>query len=221
MKTSLRVLSATLAIALLSGSCSTNPYTGEKEVSKTAIAAAIGSLAGAGIGALTGDDSKERRQRALIGAGIGAVAGGGVGLYMDRQEAKLREELRGTGVSISRRGDQVILNMPGNITFETASDQISLDFAPVLTSVTKVVAEFDKTLVDVGGHTDNVGAADYNLNLSKRRADRVADFLRGKGVHPARLVSEGYGFKYPIASNDSEAGRQQNRRVEISLRPLQ
>ena len=108
----------------------------------------------------------------------------------------------------------------GNITFETASDQISVDFAPVLTSVTKVLAEFDKTLVDVAGHTDNVGAADYNLNLSRRRAGRVGDFLRGRGVHPARIVSEGYGFKYPIASNDSEVGRRQNRRVEISLRPL-
>jgi len=210
------------SITLLMGSsCTTNPYTGEKQVSKTAIASGIGMGIGAGIGALTGDDSKERRQRALLGAGIGALAGGGVGVYMDRQEAKLRDELRGTGVSVTRKGEELILNMPGNITFETASDQVSLDFAPVLTSVTKVLNEFDQTLVDVAGHTDNVGAADYNLGLSDRRANRVADFLRSKGVHPQRIVAGGYGFRYPIASNDTEAGRQQNRRVEISLRPLQ
>ena len=156
----------------------------------------------------------------MIGAGIGALAGGGVGLYMDRQEAKLREELRGTGVSVTRRGDEVILNMPGNITFETGSHQLNADFVPVLNSVTKVLAEFDQTIVDVAGHTDNVGGADYNLGLSRRRADRVADYLMANRVHPARVVAEGYGFRYPIASNDTPTGRQQNRRVEISMRPL-
>lgn len=219
MKISDRLLPVILSTTMLLNSCSTNPYTGERQASKTGMGAAIGGLAGAGIGVLTGDNRDDRRRNALIGAGIGALAGGGIGLYMDRQEAKLREELRGTGISVTRRGDDVILNMPGNITFETASAQLNADFVPVLNSVTKVLAEFDKTLVDVAGHTDNVGGEDYNRDLSWRRADRVADYLRSNGVHPNRLVAQGYGFRYPIASNDTEAGRQQNRRVEISLRP--
>jgi outer membrane protein OmpA-like peptidoglycan-associated protein len=220
MQISRPILPTFLAIALIANSCTSDPYTGERQVSKTAIGSAIGGLAGAGIGVLTGDNSDERRRNALIGAGIGALAGGGIGLYMDRQEARLREELRGTGVSVTRRGDQVILNMPGNITFETASSQLAANFVPVLNSVTKVVAEFDQTLVDVAGHTDNVGGQAYNDDLSYRRADSVANYLRGNRVNPQRIVVQGYGFRYPIASNDSEAGRQQNRRVEISLRPL-
>jgi len=217
----LHVVPALLAFSILCSSCTSDPYTGERKVSKTAIGGAIGAGIGAGIGALTGSDSDERRRNALIGAGIGGLAGGGIGLYMDRQEAKLREELRGTGVSVSRRGDQIILNMPGNITFETASHQLNADFVPVLTSVTKVLAEYEKTLVDVAGHTDNVGSAQYNLDLSQRRADRVANFLNSRGINPARIHAQGYGYKYPIASNNTDAGRQQNRRVEISLRPLQ
>jgi outer membrane protein OmpA-like peptidoglycan-associated protein len=220
MQLSRPILPAFLAFALFTNSCTSDPYTGERQASKAAIGAALGSLAGAGIGVLTGGDSDERRKNALIGAGIGVLAGGGIGLYMDRQEARLREELRGTGVSVTRRGDQVILNMPGNITFETASAQLAANFVPVLNSVTKVVAEFDQTLVDVAGHTDNVGAASYNDDLSYRRADSVANYLRGNRVNPQRIVAQGYGFRYPIASNDTDAGRQQNRRVEISLRPL-
>jgi outer membrane protein OmpA-like peptidoglycan-associated protein len=220
MKLSRYLAVTLLAFSILGNSCTSDPYTGERKVSKTAIGATLGGLAGAGIGVLTGGDSSERRKNAMIGAGIGVLAGGGVGVYMDRQEAKLRNELRGTGVSVTRRGDEIILNMPGNITFETASYQLNANFVPVLTSVTKVLAEYDKTIVDVAGHTDNVGAADYNQGLSQRRADRVAGFLTSKGVHQARIFAAGYGFKYPIGSNDSEAGRQQNRRVEISLRPL-
>ena len=220
MKLPHRLLPAVLAFAVAGNSCTTDPYTGERKISKTAVGALIAGGVGAGIGALTGDDSAERRKRAMIGAGIGAAVGGSVGAYMDRQEAKLREELRGTGVSVTRRGDQVILNMPGNITFETASSQLSAQFVPVLNSVTKVLAEFDRTIVDVAGHTDNVGGADYNQRLSQSRADAVASYLRGNGVHPARLVAIGYGYRYPVADNDSEGGRQLNRRVEISLRPV-
>lgn len=216
-----RVMLAPLALAaLLLSSCTTDPYTGEQQLSRTGIGTALGALAGAGVGALTGDDSRERRKSALLGAGIGALAGGGVGLYMDRQEARLRSELRGTGVGVSRRGDQVILNMPGNITFATGSAQIQPQFYPVLTSVTKVLKEYNQTLVDVAGHTDNVGGQSYNQRLSEDRALTVADFLTSQGINPARIDAQGYAFDYPIASNSTADGRQQNRRVEISLHPL-
>lgn len=221
MKLNSKALSLLLVLPLGGlSSCTQNPYTGERQLSKAAIGGAIGAGLGAVAGALSADDSKERRKSALLGAGIGALAGGGIGLYMDRQEAKLRQELRGTGVSVTRRGDEVILNMPGNITFATGSASISGDFFPVLTSVSKVLNEFDRTLVDVAGHTDNVGGRASNQALSERRSYSVADFLRSRGVNPARIEAQGYAFEYPIADNATDEGRQLNRRVEISLQPL-
>ena len=209
-----------LALAGLVSCQVIDPYTGEPKFSKAAAGALIGTLGGAAVGALSGDDSKERRKRALIGGGIGALAGGGIGAYMDAQEAKLRRELRATGVSVTRQGNQIILNMPGNITFATNSAQISSDFYPVLTSVSKVLKEYQRTLVDVAGHTDSTGSHSYNMDLSLRRATSVADFLRGQTIDPRRLYVDGYGPDHPVADNATPEGRQQNRRVEISLQPL-
>lgn len=215
-----KVMLLALAGTMLTPSCTTNPYTGEEQISKTALGAVLAGAAGAGIGALTGDNSKERRQRALIGAGIGALAGGAVGGYMDSQEARLRRELRSTGVSVTRRGQHVILNMPGNVTFATSSATISGDFYPVLNSVAKVLQEFNKTIIDVAGHTDSTGSRDYNLQLSRDRAVSVADYLSARGVASGRFSVTGYGPDYPIADNESADGKRQNRRVEITLQPL-
>lgn len=200
--------------------CTTNPYTGEQQLSKTALGAALAGATGAGIGALTGDNSKERRERALIGAGIGVLAGGAVGAYMDAQESRLRQELRSTGVSVTRRQNEIILNMPGNVTFDTNSSTISGQFYPVLNSVSKVLKEYNKTTIDVAGHTDSTGSRDHNLRLSEARAVSVADHLSSRGVAPARFFVKGYGPDYPIASNQSAAGKRQNRRVELTLHPL-
>jgi outer membrane protein OmpA-like peptidoglycan-associated protein len=221
MKTSLKSLSIILLIPFFVVSCQVvDPYTGEPKFSKAAAGALIGGLGGAAVGALSGDDSKERRQRALIGGGIGALAGGGIGAYMDAQEAKLRRELQSTGVSVTRRGNQIILNMPGNVTFATNSAQITSNFFPVLTSVSKVLKEYDRTLVDVAGHTDSTGTREYNYGLSKRRATSVADFLRNQAINPQRLYVQGYGPDHPIADNATAEGREQNRRVELSLQPI-
>lgn len=200
--------------------CTTNPYTGEREASNTGKGAGIGAAIGAVAGVLSGDDADERRKRALIGAGVGALAGAGVGAYMDRQEARLREELQGTGVSVTRIGDDIILNMPGNITFGVDQDAINANFYPVLNSVAKVTREFDKTLVDVAGHTDSTGSVAHNMALSQRRADSVSRYLQAQGVLAERIYVQGYGPHYPIADNATEEGRAQNRRVEIALKPL-
>ncbi|HEU4627163.1 MAG TPA: OmpA family protein [Steroidobacteraceae bacterium] len=205
---------------ILSGCMTTNAYTGEKQVSKTTKGAGIGALAGAAVGALTGDNSKERRKRALIGAGVGALAGGAVGNYMDRQEAKLREQLRGTGVSVTRQGDDIVLNMPGNITFATGSADLNSSFFGVLDSVALVLKEYDKTIIDVAGHTDSVGSDQTNQALSERRANTVGQYLQSKGIQQNRIATIGYGKARPIASNDTPDGRQQNRRVELTLTPL-
>jgi outer membrane protein OmpA-like peptidoglycan-associated protein len=214
----------TLALAAcgvaLAGCQTVNPYTQEKQTSKAAKGAAIGAVAGAVAGMITGDDSKERRKRALIGAGVGAIAGGGVGYYMDVQEAKLRQKLQGTGVSVTRVGDNITLNMPGNITFATDSSDLNGNFFSVLDSVSLVLKEYEKTLVEVAGHTDNTGSDQHNQSLSERRARTVAQYLTSKGVLDQRVITVGAGEKYPVANNESAEGRQLNRRVELTLAPI-
>jgi len=198
----------------------TDAYTGEKKVNNASKGAGIGALAGAVLGAATGDNSKDRRKRALIGAGVGALTGAGVGAYMDKQEAKLRAQLQGTGVSVTRAGNDLILNMPGNITFKTASADLNSNFFRVLDSVSLVLKEYDKTLIDVEGHTDSDGSDTYNQQLSLERANSVGTYLNSRGVNGQRIVTFGAGEARPIASNSSSTGKQQNRRVELKLQPI-
>ena len=175
---------------------------------------------GAVAGLLIGNNPVQRRNAALIGAGVGALAGGAIGTSMDNQEAELRAQLQGTGVSVTRVGDRIVLNMPSNVTFATDQDQVIPPFYPTLDSVAIVLRKFDKTLIDVDGHTDSVGNAGYNMDLSNRRANSVANYLASRGVDPRRMSAMGYGLERPIASNATEMGRAQNRRVEISISPL-
>ncbi len=216
MRKSTRIIAGALAGALLAG-CTADPYTGEPKVSNTLGGAGIGALAGAGLGLLAGGND---RRNALIGAGIGALAGGAVGGYMDRQEAELRAQLQGTGVSVTRIGDQIVLNMPSNITFATDQDAVKAGFYPTLNSVALVLKRFNQTTVDVYGFTDSTGGAQHNLDLSQRRALSVANYLSGQGVDPRRFAVTGFGADRPVASNATEAGRAHNRRVEIQLSPI-
>ena len=223
MKTTTLVRSTLLVIAaavIMAGCETTDGYTGEKKVNDASKGAGIGALAGAVLGAATGDNSKERRERALIGAGIGALTGAGVGAYMDKQEAKLRAQLQGTGVSVTRNGNDVVLNMPGNITFKTASADLNANFYKVLDSVSLVLKEFDKTTIDVEGHTDSDGSEAYNQQLSLNRAHSVGSYLESHGVNGQRVVAFGAGEAHPIASNSTAEGKQQNRRVELKLQPI-
>jgi len=206
-----------LAAALAVGACTTDPYTGEQKVSNTLGGAALGAAAGAGLGMLAGGDD---RRNALIGAGIGALAGGAIGNFMDQQEAELRRQLEGTGVSVTRVGDQIILNMPSNITFATDQDRVIPAFFPTLNSVALVLNKFNRTIVDVYGHTDATGDDNYNFNLSQRRALSVANYLNTQGVDSRRFAVTGFGETRPIANNATDLGRAQNRRVEIQISPL-
>ena len=210
------VLSVLLAVSLLGG-CATDPYTGQSKVSKTAWGTGIGTAVGAGVGALVGGE-----KGALIGAGIGAVGGAAAGGYMDLQARKLRQELVGTGVQVAvLENGQIQLIMPSNITFDFDSAVFKTGFNHTLDSVAKVLKEYNKTNVIVAGYTDNVGKADYNNQLSLRRAQAVADYLILRNVSPARISVYGYGSQYPVASNATEAGRAQNRRVTITLQQIQ
>ena len=213
------VVSAALTV-VISGCQTLDPYTQESKTSNATRGAAIGAIAGAVVGLASGDDAVERRQRALIGAGLGALAGGSVGYYMDRQEAELRAELQGTGVSVYRDGDHITLNMPGNVTFATNSADLSPAFFDVLTSVSKVLAKYDQTVVEVAGHTDSTGSDAYNQTLSERRSASVAQYLQTQEVDPQRMITVGMGESMPVADNSTNSGRQLNRRVEITMVPI-
>lgn len=208
-------------ILVVAAGCETlDPYTQESKTSNATKGALIGAAAGAVAGLMSGDDAVERRQHALIGAGIGALAGGSIGYYMDRQEAKLRVELEDTGVSVTRLGDNITLNMPGNVTFATDSSDLNPAFFDVLSSIGKVLTEFDQTIVEVAGHTDSTGSQTHNQGLSERRAGSVAQFLQSQGLSGQRLIAVGMGENRPVADNGSSLGREANRRVEITMVPL-
>ena len=216
-----KVCTTMALVTLLIGACTTlDPYTREEKVSNATKGAAIGAATGAAVGLITGDDSAERKKNALILAGVGALAGGAVGYYMDQQEMKLREQLEGTGVSVTRIGDNITLNMPGNVTFAVDSSDISASFYPVLDSVGLVLQEFDKTFIEVAGHTDSTGSSDYNQRLSERRAGSVAAYLGSREVRQERLLTVGSGENRPIADNGTMEGRSMNRRVEITIVPV-
>ena len=210
-----KILSFLLITAMLSA-CATDPYTGEKKVSKTAWGAGIGTAVGAGIGALIGGE-----KGALIGAGVGALGGAGAGGYMDYQASVLRKELIGTGVQVKEVNGQIFLIMPGNITFDTNEAFIKQSFQPVVISIAKVLKEYNKTYIQINGYTDSTGNDAINIPLSVKRANAVADFLKIQGVASNRIVANGYGSANPIASNATASGREQNRRVEIVLISMQ
>ncbi|WP_027858844.1 OmpA family protein [Marinobacterium jannaschii] len=209
-----------LAVAVISGCQTIDPYTREQKTGNAASGAGIGAVAGAVLGAAV-SSKKDRKRGILTGALVGGAVGGGIGYYMDQQEALLRQELEGTGVGVQREGDAIRLIMPGNITFAVNSDQVSTSFYPVLDSVGKVLAKFDKTLINVDGFTDSSGSFEHNQNLSEYRAARVADYLGQVGVNSNRINARGYGERYPVADNATAAGRSQNRRVEINIRGQQ
>lgn len=207
-----------LSAAMLTSACVTDPETGERRISR----AAIGGIGGAVGGYLLGDLVGGRRDRTekILGAGIGGLAGAGIGAYMDKQERDLRARTAGTDVEVTRRGDDLVLNMPSGITFATDSSNVQPQFRPTLDQVADVLKEYNQTYIDVYGHTDSTGSDAYNQTLSERRASAVANYLTGQGVQSARIGTRGFGETQPIASNETEEGRAENRRVEIKIVPI-
>ncbi|WP_043531278.1 OmpA family protein [Litchfieldella xinjiangensis] len=216
-----RLFTPLAAVVFVAGCATSDPYGGETQRNKTLTGAGIGAAIGAATGVLTGEGSTSRRDRALIGAAVGAAAGGGIGAYMDRQEQQLRERMQGTGIEVDRQGDEIVLNMPSSVTFGFDSSELTPSARSALNDVAMVLTEYPETTVNIAGHTDSTGAADYNQRLSERRAETVGTYLMQNGVQRQRLSMRGYGFSQPVASNDTEQGRAQNRRVEITLTPMQ
>lgn len=217
------LLSLTIASSVILSGCQTlDPFTGEKKASSTTKGSAIGATIGAVVGYLSTKDKDRRdRQKAILaGAGVGALGGAAVGKYMDNQEDELRKKLAGSGVSVKRNGDELILNMPGNITFATGSSALNPEFNKVLDSVVIVLNEYDKTVIETAGYTDSVGSEESNQKLSEERAQSVGFYLLQKKVKSDRILTVGRGESNPIGDNWTEEGRQLNRRVELTLIPV-
>jgi outer membrane protein OmpA-like peptidoglycan-associated protein len=210
-------LAAAAAVAL-SGCAGMQDVATSPDKEKTRKGAGYGAAAGAVVGLLTAGNNPFKS--AMIGAAAGALAGGAVGYYMDKQEAKLREQMAGTGVDVVRNGDNITLDVPGGVTFAFDSANLNSQFYPVLDKVAATLAEYDKTVIEVAGHTDSVGSDAYNQQLSERRANSVAAYLSSHGVDRARMVTIGAGETHPVATNDTDEGRAQNRRVEITIVPV-
>ncbi|MBP3975611.1 OmpA family protein [Pseudoxanthomonas spadix] len=215
------LLCGVLSTLLLAG-CAT--YTGQttdpNDPNRTRRNALIGAGIGTALGLLSGSDATERRQHALIGAGVGGLAGGAIGAYQDRQEAELRRQTAGTGIDVSRDGDVIKLNLPDGVTFDFGKSTLKPQFYSALNNVAATLKEYDQTIVEVSGHTDSIGSDAANQVLSEARANAVADYLIGQGLMRQRFEILGMGERYPIASNETDAGRAKNRRVEIRVLPV-
>ncbi|KMM74879.1 cell envelope biogenesis protein OmpA [Xanthomonas sp. LMG 8992] len=226
--TTLRGVSVALASALVLSACATggsyvqrdqygNPT---EQQNRTGRGALIGTAVGVAAGLLSGSSATERRQHAMIGAGIGALSGAAIGNYQDRQERALRERTANTGIDVRRDGDNITLNLPDGITFDFNQSTLKPQFYSALNGVAQTLGEYNQTMIEVVGHTDSIGSDAVNQRLSEQRASSVAAYLTAQGVQPERIQTLGAGKKYPIADNSTEAGRAQNRRVEIRVVPL-
>ena len=219
MKFQSRLLAcAALSALITTSACTTDPQTGERRMSKAAIGGIGGALGGYLLGDLVG--GRHDRTAKILGAGIGGLAGAGIGSYMDKQERELRARTAGTDVQVIREGDNLVLNLPSGITFAYDSAAVQPQFQGTLDQVAGTLSQYNQTYIDVYGHTDSTGSDSYNQALSERRATAVADYLAGRGVQPARIGTRGYGKTQPVASNDTDAGRAANRRVEVKIVPI-
>lgn len=215
MKTSRLLTSAAAVLSLMTVSaCVTDPNTGERKVSRTA----LGGAGGAGLGYLLGSVIGGKTAR-IVGAGIGGVAGGAIGYQKDQQIRELRESTAGSGIDVTDNGDGILLNLP-DVTFAVDSTEISPSFRTALDRVGQSMVQYPDSLIDVYGHTDSTGSDQYNLDLSKRRADAVARYLISRGVSSARIQTQGMGESYPVADNNTAEGRSKNRRVEVKITPV-
>ena len=182
--------------------------------------AAGGAAAGALIGQVIGRDTKGTLIGAAIGAAIGGGGGAAVGRMMDNQERDMRNAMASSeAAAVSREGNLLAITFKGGVTFDTDSSVVRKGFYSELDRVASVLSQYPNTYVRVEGHTDSMGSNEYNMNLSNRRASAARDILVQQGIGSHRIDIVGYGETMPVATNDTEAGRQKNRRVEIKIAP--
>lgn len=218
MKTPKALVSGIAALSLITVSgCVTDPNTGEKKVSRTAIGAGGGALAGLLLGGLIGGGTGR-----IIGAGIGGVAGGAIGYTYDKQIKELKEQTAGSGVDVTPtdNGQAILVNLPEGVTFDVGSYTLKPQFRQTLDGIAQNLNQYPNSLIDVYGHTDSTGSDAFNQTLSENRARTVANYLSVQGVSAARIRSQGLGETLPVADNATDEGRRRNRRVEIKIVPI-
>ena len=211
MRNQLMIVAVASGLAL--SGCTTDPNTGQQRLNKTALGTLAGAAGGAVISKATGGDKTGRD------AAIGAALGAGVGYYMERQAKQLEQQMAGTGVTVEQNPTtgNIDLVMPGSITFSFDDATLSSSFKPTLANLATTMNQYNKTTVNIAGHTDSRGAANYNMGLSKDRAYSVANYLTSQGVASNRINVVAYGESRPVADNNTDYGRQQNSRVELTI----
>ena len=202
------VLASSVALA----GCA-NTGTGTATPNKAVLGAVAGALGGAAISKATGGEKTGRD--AAIGAAVGAAAGA----YMERQAKQIQQQMAGTGVTVNHdtTTGNINLTMPGNITFAHGDATLNSAFLGSLNQLAATMRQYGETTIVVAGHTDSTGQAAYNQALSERRAAAVRNYLVSQGVSSSRIQTVGYGMRQPVATNATEAGRAQNRRVELII----
>jgi outer membrane protein OmpA-like peptidoglycan-associated protein len=218
MKKSRLIVSSLAAASLLTAAgCVTDPNTGERKVSRTAIGGGGGALVGLILGGLIGGPTGR-----IVGAGIGGVAGGIIGYKMDQQIKELKEQTAGSGVDVTPTDDgrAILVNLPDGVTFDVGSATLKPQFRDTLDKIAASMKLYPDSLIDVYGHTDSTGSDAFNQNLSENRARTVADYLAMRGVSSSRIRSRGFGETMPVADNGTDEGRAKNRRVEIKIVPV-
>lgn len=211
MRNQLMIVAVASGLAL--SGCTTDPNTGQQRLNKTAIGTLAGAAGGAVISKATGGDKTGRD------AAIGAALGAGVGLYMERQAKQLEQQMAGTGVTVEQNPTTgaIDLVMPGNITFSFDDATLNSSFRPTLDKLASTMSQYNQNSITIAGHTDSKGSASYNQGLSRDRAYSVANYLTARGVASNRIQVVAYGESRPVADNGTDYGRQQNRRVELTI----
>ncbi len=211
-------ISVLLCLLFLAGCAA--PQTQTKTTKGGLYGAAGGAAAGALIGQVIGRSTSGTLIGAAIGAAVGGAGGAAVGKMMDNQERDMRNVLATSdAAAVSREGNLLAVTFKGDVTFDTNSAEVRPGLYSEINRVAGVMTQYPETLIRVEGHTDSVGADAYNMDLSTRRANAVKTLLVQRGVADSRIEVVGYGETMPIATNDTEAGRQKNRRVEIKIAP--
>ncbi|HKJ87515.1 MAG TPA: OmpA family protein, partial [Gammaproteobacteria bacterium] len=214
----MKKLLAGLAIVAVSLAGCAQPQT--KTQQGAMIGTGVGAAAGAGLGQAIGGDTKGTLLGAGIGAVVGGLAGGAIGRYMDNQEAAMRQQLAGVeAANVQRNANLLAVTFKSDFLFDVDSAQLKPGSYDEISRVAQVLVQYPQTNIQVAGYTDSTGSEAYNQQLSERRAQVVKNALAGQGVNPARMTVVGYGESKPVAGNDTEAGRQMNRRVEITIAP--
>ncbi len=215
MKSPKFAIAAVCGMSLVTVGCITDPNTGEKTYSRTAVLGAGGALAGYLLGGLIGGKTAR-----IVGAGLGGVAGGVVGNRIDQQIKELKEKTAGSGVDVTSDGESILVNLPDGVTFDVGSSTLKPSFRNTLDNVASTMIDYPNSLIDVYGHTDSTGSDSFNQGLSERRARSVADYIIARGVDRRRIMTQGFGETQPVADNGTESGRALNRRVEIKIVPI-